>query len=211
MKLTADKEHYYQQPVSHQLLRSLLSGYKRPNDKVRAMLEKGELIALKKGLYVWNVEGRNFPEPFVLANAIYGPSYISAESALAHHGLIPEQVFSVVSMTLKRSNDFDNHFGNFVYKKLPTPYYAFGIEYVKLQENQFAQIACPEKAIADKIITTPGILLRSIKTSTEFLIENLRIDSEDLKKMDVEKIKSWLPDAPKKEALKFVVKTLEAL
>lgn len=209
MALNTHKKYYYDHPVSHQVLKSLLKDYKRPNDKIRLMLQQKELIALKRGLYVWNSSDGHFPEPFVLANVIYGPSYVSAESALAYHGLIPEQVFTVVSMTIKRSKSFENHFGRFIYKKMPTPYYAFGIDYIKLREGQFALMASPEKAIFDKIVTSPGILLRSLKSAQDYLLDNLRLDSEQLSELNFKRMESWLSDAPKQESLEFIIKALQ--
>lgn len=47
-------------------------------------------MALKKGISLWLGENPLFSELFVVANALYGPSYVSGESALAFHGLIPE-------------------------------------------------------------------------------------------------------------------------
>ena len=97
---------YRNHPVTHQVLLNLLKAYKRPNDKIHEML--------KKGIYIWGDALQ--VEPFSIANALYGPSYISAESALAYRALIPEQVFAFVSMTTKPSKKFTNKIGNFEYK-----------------------------------------------------------------------------------------------
>ncbi|WOC53101.1 Transcriptional regulator, AbiEi antitoxin, Type IV TA system (plasmid) [Bergeyella porcorum] len=90
--------------ISHQVLLSLLKGYKRPNDKISEMMKQGELISLKKGYYIFNQEIS--PERFSIANALYGPSYISMESAFSFYGMIPEQVFSISSATLKSYQNF---------------------------------------------------------------------------------------------------------
>ena len=42
------------QPITHQLLISLLKDYKRPNDKINEWVKQRKLITLKRGLYVWN-------------------------------------------------------------------------------------------------------------------------------------------------------------
>lgn len=80
-----------------------------------------------------------------------------------------------------------------------------------MREGQFASIASPEKALCDKIIMTPGVLFRSIREAQAYLINDLRIEPEDLKEMDSTAIQSWLPEAPKKESLKFLIKTMNAL
>jgi hypothetical protein len=196
-------------PVTHQVLLSLLRAYKRPNDKIHEMLKKGELVALKKGMYMWNDALQI--EPFSIANALYGPSYVSAESALAYRALIPEQVFAFVSMTTKPSKKFTNKIGNFEYKHLPIPYYAFGIKYEKLGEEQFAQVATGEKALFDLIITTSGILFRSTESARAYLLESLRMEEEQLKTFDTATMQKWMIDAPKKKSLSFIIKAIASL
>jgi len=72
-------------------------------------------------------------------------------------------------------------------------------------------IASPEKAICDKIVNTSGLILRSISGAGNYLLDNLRMDEEVLKALNVQMIKEWLPDAPKKESLNFVIKLIESL
>jgi|SRR5699024_5984826 len=211
MELRQAIKPYQAYPIAHQVLLYLLKDYKRPNDKIHELLKKGKLIALKKGLYVWADANQLNPEPFTIANALYEPSYVSAESALAFHGLIPEQVYALVSMTLKPAKNFMNALGDFVYKKIPTPYYAFGVDYRELREEQFALIASPEKALCDKIITTPGVLFRSLKDVKTYLTQDLRMEEEQVKELDSKTIQSWLPETPKKSSLNFLIKTITSL
>lgn len=44
---------------------------------------------------------------FIIANAIYGPSYISHQEALMFYGLIPEHIVGSTSMTTKKTKKFD--------------------------------------------------------------------------------------------------------
>ncbi len=199
---------YQNHPFSHQVLLNLLKDYRRPNDKIHEMLKKGELVSLKKGMYIWKNEA---VEPFVIANVLYGPSYISAESALAFHSLIPEQVFTTVSMTTKAAKRFTNDIGVFEYKRLPVPYYAFGIKHEKLGEDQFATIATGEKALFDTIITTAGVLLRSVEAARVYMLENLRMEADQLRSFDTLSMRSWIADAPKKESLSFIIKAITSL
>lgn len=200
---------YQSQPISHQVLVSLLKYYKRPNDKIHELIKQEKLISLKRGLYLWNAAV--LPEQFSVANAMYGPSYVSAESALSYHGFIPEQVFSIVSMTLKNSKKFSNSFGNFEYIKLKPPYYTFGIQQVKLRENQFSLMATAEKAILDKVVTTSGIIFRSIESARIFLLENMRMEEDQLRLLNTKEMTTWIFDAPKKGSLEFVIKAIEEL
>src|SRR5208337_4775007 len=76
-----------------------LSGYKQPRDKLTKLLANGDLIRIKKGIYVLGEIWRNGPfSKEILANLIYGPSYVSLEYALSWHRLIPERVDMVTSV-----------------------------------------------------------------------------------------------------------------
>jgi hypothetical protein len=79
-------------------------------------------------------------------------------------------------MTTKSSKEFNTPTGIFTYTHLPLPYYAFGLNMVRLAEDQHTIFAPPEKALCDKIVSTPGILLRSISRVTAYLLEDLRIE-----------------------------------
>ena len=94
---------------------------------------------------------------------------------------------------------------------MPLPYYSFGIKSVELISGQVALVASPEKALFDKIISTAGLTLRSISQTYDFLIEDLRIDAVGLQKLNVKELSSWIPDAPKKESLRILIKTLKKL
>ena len=201
------------QPLSHQLLVSIFKDYERPNDKIYQLTKEGVLQSIKKGLYVTgpalNIDRK--PEPFLLANHILGPSYISVETALSYHGLIPERVYEIASMTTKAPRNFKTPTGNFTYTRLPLPYYAFGIRSEKLADDQYAMVASAEKALCDKIITTSGLLLRSKKAATEFLLENMRMDEEILKQLNVKEMATWTKGSLKEESLSMLVNAIQGL
>lgn len=203
---------YSSQPLSHQLMMSFLKDYKRPNDKIKALRAEGVIESVKKGLYIAGPSIKaSKPESSLLANLIYGPSYVSLETALSYYGLIPERVYEVASMTTKATKEFNTPAGVFTYTHLPLPYYAFGLNMVKLSADQRAILASPEKALCDKIVSTSGILLRSTTQATAYLLEDLRMDESALKGLDIEKITSWLPDAPKKDSLEMLIRTIRNL
>src|SRR3990167_2822579 len=55
-------------------------------------------LKLRNGLYALRTEP---PHELEIANRLYEPSYVSFEYALAHHGVIPETVYTVTSATTK--------------------------------------------------------------------------------------------------------------
>ncbi|GAA4334820.1 hypothetical protein GCM10023184_29180 [Flaviaesturariibacter amylovorans] len=190
----------------------LLKDYRRPNDKIHELLKRGELLQVKRGIYI---PGPKVPvaQPagVLLANHLRGPSYVSQETALAHWGLIPERVYEISSVTLKSAKSYKTPVGRFSYAHAALPYYAFGIRRVQLTPRQAVLMASPEKALCDKIILTSGVILRSVRQATDFLMEDLRIDEEQLRTLQHSEIHSWIPDAPKSSSLTMLLKTLEQL
>src|SRR6185312_3092966 len=200
---------YSRQPLPHQLMMALLKDYKSPNDKVHALVGRGIVASVKKGLYIAGPAVKaNKPEPFLLANHILGPSYVSLDSALSYYGLISERVYEISSVTTKSSRKFETPMGIFSYTHLSLPYYAFGIRQAELADEQYAMVASPEKALFDKVIRTAGIVLRSKKDALAYLIDDLRIDEDGLKDFDTSMMTSWLPNAPKRESLQIIIKAI---
>lgn len=203
---------YNDAPLTRHVMLDMLKDYKRPNDKISELIKNGDLISLKKGLYIPGIKtDLTGPELFVIANHLWGPSYVSLESALSYWGLIPERVYEVSSITIKLSKKYKTPKGRFSYRFVPSPYYSFGIKSVELSLGQVAVVATPEKALCDKIITTAGLVLRSPAQTRDFLLDDLRIDPEWLRKFNIDELRSWIVDAPKKESLRMLVKTLEKL
>jgi len=77
--------------------------------------EQGELIALKRGLYLFADAPRNMAE---IAKALYSPCYFSLEYALSQQGVIPEAVFVTTLVTTKAGRRFETPVGTFIYQKI---------------------------------------------------------------------------------------------
>ena len=68
-------------------------------DKARRLVMQGDIIRLKKGMYV--LSSMDIPlSKELIANLLYGPSYVSMNWALSYWGLIPERVHLVESVLL---------------------------------------------------------------------------------------------------------------
>lgn len=212
MNLRRKIKTYTHAPISHNVIMEALTTYSRPNDKISEMIKSGELVSLRRGLYVPGPElDLPIPESFVIANHLRGPSYVSLESALSYWDLIPERVYETSSVTTKTTKTYQTSLGRYSFQHLSTPYYSFGIRSVRLTEQQTALIASPEKAVCDKIVLTTGVILRSISQTMDFLMEDLRIDEEQLQILDVSTIQSWIEDAPKRSSLQMLVNSLQSL
>lgn len=205
-------QEYAEEPLPLQIILNLLRDYKRPYDKINELVKKGELTPIKNGLYIPGPKLRiSRPEAFLVANHLWGPSYVSLESALSYWAFIPERVYEIISVTIKSTKVYKTQERRFSYFHADVPYYSFGIKSVALTPRQVVLIATPEKALCDKIIMTSGIFLRSIKQAKELLIDDFRIEEEMLQKLNVKEISSWIADAPKKSSLQMLVKIVSSL
>ncbi len=72
----------------------------------------GELLRIRRGLYC--VAPHLLPNkvnPLTLAHRIHEPSYISLEMAMSYHGMIPEAVCTITSVSQVRSRELATPFG----------------------------------------------------------------------------------------------------
>jgi hypothetical protein len=142
-------------------------------------LQAGELLRLKPGLYVLAAEYRKTEaHPFVVASLLHGPSHISLETALAHHGLVPEAVYQVASVTSARSRTYPTPVGVFTFQRVPADDPRAGVEAVKLENGAWAFIASPLRAIADMVYLNRRISWEG--GGIGYLTESLRMEPEDL-------------------------------
>src|SRR3989344_2485518 len=96
--------------------------------------KQGFIAQLKRGFYVFpNV----LPPDVYIANKLYMPSYISLEFALSYHGVIPETVYEITSVTSKATRRFETLGKVFSYRK------------IKKQHGLSFYIADAEKAFVD--------------------------------------------------------------
>lgn len=106
--------------------------------------KRGFILQLKRGLYVFP----DFLPPDVfVANKLYSPSYISLEFALSYHGVIPETVYEITSVTTKATRRFGALGKVFSYRKIKKSAYT-GYEIQKQQGLSF-YIADAEKSFVD--------------------------------------------------------------
>jgi hypothetical protein len=209
MEITQSIQQYASSPIPHHLMASLLKEYSQPNDKIHYLIKEGILQQIKRGLYIAGSGITSVkPDPFLLANHLLGPSYVSLESALSYHGLIPERVYEITSVTIKAKRSFETPLGVYSYTRLPLPYYTYGIRSVEADSQHRFLIASPEKALFDKIITTAGVEFRSKTSVLTYLESDLRIDIEMLKDLDIAGMESWIPTSPKKDSLSMLIKTI---
>lgn len=158
-----------------------LKDYASPKSKLTQMIKSGEVIKVKRGLYLPGDDSRYSQK--TLANKLYGPSYLSFEYALSYYNLIPERVPTLTSASYNKNKNkiFKTPVGVFLYRYIRPSVYPYGIARMVENGSPFL-IATREKAICDTLSKIRGIA--SVKQLEELLFDDLRIDGSELTKLD---------------------------
>lgn len=199
-------------PFGHGVLLALLVGYKRPNDKIARWIASGELVQLRRGLYVlgqpWRLEPVAMP---LVANALFGPSYVSREFALRAHGLIPESVTVPTSVTTRRGREVTTPLGIFSYAHLPLPLYGVDLRIELNPDGTTFLMASPTQALCDLLVLTRHLQASSKKGMRLFLFEDMRIEPDAIAQLDKNVITKCLTVGRKVRQLHALLQCVEDL
>ena len=199
-------------PFSNGLIKTLLADYRRPNDKISEWLGDQTLIPIKRGLYVLNPKTTGLPISLpLIANLLYGPSYVSLDFALSYYGLIPEAVHEITSVTTARAKTYDTPVGRFTYAHTSLRSYPLGIASVPNEAGHYFLMATPEKALCDKLMQTSNLIINNVTTMLDFLEQDLRLDLDEFSKFDLELLKRIAAVAIKPRLLRVLCNTLEKI
>ncbi|GMR18408.1 MAG: hypothetical protein BMS9Abin33_0819 [Gammaproteobacteria bacterium] len=165
-----------------QLARVIEGSKQRRYHLVNRAIKAGELLRLRRGSYLLAEPFRDHPiHPFALAQAFVPGSYVSFETALAHHGWIPEAVYTTASVTPNRKSIKYEHstFGNFSFHPLATqPGYFLELVDREQSKDQTMFVAKPIRALMDLVC------LKKVEwQGMDWLQESLRIDYEYLRQV----------------------------
>jgi predicted transcriptional regulator of viral defense system len=119
-----------------------------------------------------------------MSNRIYAPSYISLETALSFHGLIPEGVFQTTAVSTAKTQHFDTFFGSFNYRSIkPSLFCGYSIHRIN---DKPIKIADFEKTLFDYCYFNTHL-----KSSADF--EGLRLNITMLQaQFDTNKMTTYL-------------------
>ena len=192
-------------PVNSAVLTSVLSEY-----RIAALEKTGDLVRLKRGFFVVSPQASGQAISRELAaNHLFGPSYVSLENALSYYGLIPEKVYAVRSVTIKRAKTFSTPLGRFDYVTVPEKYFPIGIRQEIVEDRYAFLIAEPAKAVCDMIVATHYLRLQSVRAMQDYLTEDLRIDFDMAKSLDKTIVSQCIEVGKKKRELKQLLNFLE--
>lgn len=196
-------------PVTSATLCSLYPEVKTKWKKVEQLEKDGEVIRLKRNLYVASPQRTGIKLSLnLIANHLLAPSYVSMSTALRHYGLIPEAVYITQSMTFKPAKTFETPIGIFSFTHIDRATYPIGL--VQVRENDITFVmASPEKALCDLIANTPGLHLRYQKDARKFLEEDIRFDMERLHTLDKDILTAYAQTGKKASSIQTILKLLE--
>jgi hypothetical protein len=177
---------------------------------LKRALKSGEVLKIRRGLYCLASKYlRRKPDPLVVAQRIYGPSYISLETALSYHGWIPEAVYTITSTCIDRSCEFETPLGHFSYTRIPQKVLYKGVTRIdKDGENnndigfysgESFLLASPLKALADYVYVH-----KLEYTSARPVIESLRIDGNLLAGIKLETFERLLVNYSSRRVQRFL-------
>lgn len=144
---------------------------------VKRACASGGIVRVKKGLYCLSPKyQRHKLNLYQAAQYIYGPSYVSMESALSYHGWIPEAVHTLTSACVKKSVDFLTPLGAFSFKRVPSAVFYNEVDRITTENGDAFFMATPLKALADYVY----IHKENWEGSAQ-VIESLRVEPDSLK------------------------------
>lgn len=155
--------------------------YSNPRMKLSRDVRLGRFKRLKRNLYETDPSAPNI----ALAQAIYGPSYISFDYALSYYDMIPEYARNITSATFGKHKDkrFDTDFCSFYYTDVPAK--VFQEEVVRVEFRGYSYyIATREKALCDRLYKKPPVT--RMDEFEEMLLDDMRLDEAILFELNVD-------------------------
>ena len=199
-------------PLGREALDEVLRPYRRPNDKVSEWLREEALQPLRRGLYVTGPPLRSSPVCLPLvANHLYGPSYVSLDYALALYRMIPEGVAEVTSVTPRPSRSFTTSLARFSYTHLPLRFYAIGQQLGEGPVGERFLLASPTKALCDRLVLSRQLPPLSRQAMRDWLLHDLRLDPESLAGLSLDELRHVLIAGFKQRQIRTLLDVIDAL
>ncbi|HEX2958190.1 MAG TPA: hypothetical protein VHO70_15255 [Chitinispirillaceae bacterium] len=178
-----------------------LKKYASPKARLTSMIKSGEVIKVKRGLYVDSKQGTYSLK--TVANKIFGPSYISFEYALSYYNLIPERVDTISSASIGKNKTriYQTPLGTFLYKSINPQVYPYGILRIEEDTGPFL-IATREKALCDTLSKVSTVM--NLSSLENLLFEDLRIERDELRACSLQDFEMLIPQYQKKNLRLFL-------
>lgn len=192
-------------------LKSLLKVKKEALYKnLKRWLKKGTLMKLKKGIYTTGYYLQNLDSKIketyyeYIANSLMPESYLSLEYILQKYGILTESVFAYTSVTLKKTNTYENGLGKYTYSNIAAKLFT-GFDLEELNGFTVAK-ATKAKALFDFLY----LRLIRVKNISPDLLRSYRLNLDDLADADIKEFSEYCKRTTQKKYL-FLPKMLKEL
>ena len=167
---------------------------------LKRALASGEVVRVHRSLYcLADKYLRQKLDLRVLAQRIYGPSYVSLESALSYHSWIPEAVYAITSVSLDRSREYDTPVGHFSFTRVPQKTFYAEVERVADDDGGSFLLAWPLKALADYVSVH-----KCDWDSARPVVESLRVDESLLADIGADGLDQLLANYTSRRVQRFL-------
>jgi len=154
-------------------------------------VKRGTVVRLRKRLYVAksyldDAERRGVFSDYVefAANKIYSPSYLSLDYVLHEHNMLTEIPVNITSMGLRKTENFSNVLGSFIYHKVKEELF-LGFKVVK--KGNFSILkATKAKALFDYLY------LRKRLLPDKRAMRELRLNLDEFTKKDLKELMGYV-------------------
>jgi len=176
---------------------------------IKRWLKKGVLISLKNGLYVTKEYVQSLPDKQsyfeFIACILKMPSYLSSEYVMQKYSMLTEAVFSITSITRKKTNLYINSLGTFHYSNIKKELFT---GYRILNRNGFEiKEATKAKALFDFLY----LRLRRVAEINKEMVESFRLNLYEFSQTDFKEFDKYLElsGLRKLKNLTFILKELK--
>ncbi|MCK5219432.1 hypothetical protein KAR10_07920 [bacterium] len=174
---------------------------------IKRAARAGYIHYIRRGLYSLAIKYQHHKiNLYQLAQYIYGPSYISLESALAYHGWIPDAVPTITNACMKKSQDYETPLGFFSYKRIPAVVFYEGVERMQAENGDMFFMAHPFKALVDYVY-----IYKKAWQGLEPAIASLRIDAMCFENLQLDELNSLQENYSNHRVQKFIAKAKQEL
>ena len=201
-KLTEKVFEYapYSDFTSHDVATLFPGSEDRRYGLVKRAIASDEIIHICRGLYCLAPKyQKKSVNLYALAQHIYGPSYISLESALSWHGWITEAVYTLTNVSLRKSKEFNTPLGVFSYIHVPQKVFYNGVERLTDEDENIFLMARPVKALADYVYVH-----KKNWTDLKPVTESLRIEPEEFESVTLDDIELLIDNYRSRRVQKFI-------
>jgi predicted transcriptional regulator of viral defense system len=154
-------------------------------------VKQGKLIRFRKNLYVAkgyldNVEKKGHFSEYVefSANRLYSPSYLSLDYVLHEHSMLTDIPRNITSVGLRKTDQFSNELGNFIYHKIKEELF-LGFSVIKKGDFSILK-ATKAKALFDFLYFRKKIIV------DKDALEELRLNLEEFTSADFEELNTYV-------------------